>query len=268
MSLEVLHRTPPAVTQKLPLLFVHGAWHGAWCWDVHFMPYFVQQGYRCYALSLRGHGGSDGHARIRWHSIADYVDDVAQTAAAIQLETGRRPVIIGHSMGGFVAQKFLERHTASGAALLASIPVHGFLPSLLRTAARKPAAAFRVYARLSPYELVRTPQLMRHFFFSPDIPRAQIHAYHTRLQQESMRMSFDVSLLNLPRPQDIINVPPVLVLAAGNDTLFTVDEQRTTARAYNAKLVVIDNMAHDVMLENNWQDAAVALLDWLGTLES
>ncbi len=268
MSLEVLHHTPPAVTQKLPLLFVHGAWHGAWCWDVHFMPYFVQQGYRCYAVSLRGHGGSDGRARIRWHSIADYVDDVAQTAEAIRLETGQRPVIIGHSMGGFVAQKFLERHAAPGVALLASVPVRGFLLPMLRQSERYPVMALRVILRLNSYEMIRTPSLAQRAFFSPSIPRAQIHTYHAQMQPESLRVVWDVSLLDLPRPQRITHRPPMLVLAAGNDALFTVDEQRATARAYNAKLVVIDNMAHDVMLENNWQDAAVALLDWLGTLES
>ncbi len=267
MSLELLTRVPSPITRQLPLLFVHGAWHGAWCWDVHFMPYFVQQGYRCYAVSLRGHGDSAGRERIRWHSITDYVDDVAQTAESIRLQTGQQPVIIGHSMGGFVAQKFIERHAAGGVALLASIPSRGFLLPMLRQAERSPALAFRVFSRLSPYEMVRTPQLARRFFFSPSIAPAQLRAYHAQMQPESMRIVLDITVLHLPRPARLRSSPPVLVLAAGNDALFTVDEQRLTARAYNAKFVVIDNMAHDVMLEDNWRDAADALLDWLGTLE-
>jgi len=268
MALELLSRTPPAITRKLPLLFVHGAWHGAWCWDVHFVPYFVQQGYRCYAVSLRGHAGSAGRERLRGHSIADYVDDVAQTADAIRLETGQRSVIIGHSMGGFVAQKFLERHTPPGVALIASIPSRGFLLPMLRAAERYPAMAFRLFSRLDTYEMIRTPQLAQRAFFSPTVPPAQMRAYYAQMQPESLRVVFDVTLLDLPRPARLRDSPPILVLAAGNDALFTVDEQRLTARAYNAKFVVIDNMAHDVMLEDNWRDAAAALLDWLGTLES
>ena len=42
----------------VPLLFVHGAWHAAWCWDEHFLGYFADRGYRAVALSFRGHGDS------------------------------------------------------------------------------------------------------------------------------------------------------------------------------------------------------------------
>lgn len=268
MQLEVLTYTPEHVTHRLPLLFVHGAWHGAWCWEEYFLPFFSHQGYVCYALSLRGHGGSEGRAQIHRHGISGYVEDVARVAANIRLETGQHPVIIGHSMGGCVAQKYLERYDAPGAALLATIPVYGFLPAFLRKAAKHPAMAFRTLTRFSPWEMIRTPELARREFFSPDMSMAQVRAYHAKMQQESMRVVFDVTLLNLPRPARIKKAVPVLVLAAGNDALFSVDESRTTARAYNAKLSVMDNMAHDVMLESNWQQAADVLLDWLQTLES
>lgn len=36
------------------IVFVHGAYQGAWCWKEFFMPYFSRIGYDCYALSLRG----------------------------------------------------------------------------------------------------------------------------------------------------------------------------------------------------------------------
>ena len=44
-------------------------------------------------------------------SIADYVDDVA----AVIDWLGEKPVLIGHSMGGFIIQKYLERHTVPAA---------------------------------------------------------------------------------------------------------------------------------------------------------
>ncbi len=31
--LDVIDREPSRESHKAPLLFVHGAWHGAWCWD-------------------------------------------------------------------------------------------------------------------------------------------------------------------------------------------------------------------------------------------
>ena len=59
-----------------PLLFVHGAWHGAWCWDKHFLPYFSQNGYRSYALSLSGHGQSYKPQPFWQTGIAQYIKDV------------------------------------------------------------------------------------------------------------------------------------------------------------------------------------------------
>ena len=78
MQLELVHRQPETLASATPILFVHGAWHAAWCWDEYFLPYFAQHGYASYALSLRGHGSSQGKERLRWWRIADYVADVAQ----------------------------------------------------------------------------------------------------------------------------------------------------------------------------------------------
>jgi pimeloyl-ACP methyl ester carboxylesterase len=84
-----------------PLLFVHGAWHGAWCWDEHFLDFLADRGFRAVALSLRGHGNSPTDKRLSRCSIADYVHDVVSVAETLPTP----PVVIGHSMGGFVAQK-------------------------------------------------------------------------------------------------------------------------------------------------------------------
>ena len=68
------------------------------------MGFFAENGFRAVAVSLRTHGKSVTSQRLRTCSIADYVDD-AKTAAD-QLDG--QPVIVGHSTGGFVVQKFLE----------------------------------------------------------------------------------------------------------------------------------------------------------------
>jgi alpha-beta hydrolase superfamily lysophospholipase len=102
MKLETVTRTPKTQTHKTPLLFVHSMWHGAWRWDEAFLPYFEERGYQAAALSLRGHAGSEG--KIRGNTIASYVSDAGQVAKTFDTP----PVIIGHSMGGFLAQKYLE----------------------------------------------------------------------------------------------------------------------------------------------------------------
>ena len=104
-ELEVIERKSTLPTAHPPLLFVHGSAHGAWCWAEHYLDYFAEHGFDAYALSLRGHGASGGRERLRWASVADYVDDVAEVAATLP----SAPVVIGHSLGGMVVQKYLER---------------------------------------------------------------------------------------------------------------------------------------------------------------
>lgn len=102
--LELL-RCGPKPNGRPPLLFLHGAFAGAWCWAEHFLPYFAGRGFCCYTLSVRGHGASEGRAALAMHGVGDYVDDLAEAIAHI----GQDPVVIGHSMGGLVKQKYLER---------------------------------------------------------------------------------------------------------------------------------------------------------------
>ena len=122
-QLEVLSCEPQTRRHATPLLFVHGAFAGAWVWDEHFLPWFAAQGYSAHAVSLRGHGGSAGHERIDWYSIHDYVEDVAEVVA----DLAAAPVLIGHSMGGFVVQKYLERHAVPAAVLMCSVPPQGLV---------------------------------------------------------------------------------------------------------------------------------------------
>jgi pimeloyl-ACP methyl ester carboxylesterase len=70
--LEVIEKGPCRESDKPPVLFVHGAWHGAWCWDEHFLDFFAEKGYRSLAVSLRGHGKSTAPKHIRFCSIADF----------------------------------------------------------------------------------------------------------------------------------------------------------------------------------------------------
>ncbi len=113
MNLEVIKRAPQDYAAGTtgceicgtPILFVHGVWHAAWCWDEHFLPYFAEKGFTAYALSLRHHGKSQSTGSIRWIRGAEYVEDVAQVVEMI----GQTPVLIGHSMGGYIVQKYLER---------------------------------------------------------------------------------------------------------------------------------------------------------------
>ena len=257
MELEVISRLPAGEPRPTPLLFVHGAWHGAWCWDDHFLPYFAEHGYAAHALSLRGHGKSPGRERLRWTRLLEYVEDVAQVAATLPAP----PVIIGHSMGGGVTQRYLEKYPAKGGILLAALPPHGAWGATWRTLRRQPLDFMLVNLKLSLYPLLRTLDRARHALFSHDAPAGCVGDCFERLQDESYVAYLDMLLFARPRPKRVNK--PALVLGAEKDALFGPNEVRATARAYGTEAIIFPNMAHDMMLEEGWEEVAGRMLAWL-----
>jgi pimeloyl-ACP methyl ester carboxylesterase len=264
MALEVLSRLPEGATNRPPLLFVHGAWLGAWCWEEHFLPFFAGRGYPAHALSLRGHGGSPGP--LLWASLSDYVADVAEAAAQLPSP----PVLVGHSMGGGVVQKVLETHWAPGAVLLASMPPQGMSASFADAWRRHPLHWFQSsFGFQSGFGLnskcpIDTPALAREFFFSDALSDAEIAGYAKRLGDESTRALFDMTLPTLIDPVKVKT--PLLVLGGEKDVVIPPRDVLETARRYGTQARVLPSLPHAAMLDEHWPAAAAAMADWLDAL--
>lgn len=260
MHLEVISRHPEVPSERPPLLFVHGAWHGAWCWNEHFLGHFAAAGWECHAVSLRGHGGSEGRERLRWTRVGRYVDDVAQVAAGLR----RPPIVIGHSMGGFVAQRFAGQHPTAGIVLLASVPHYGAALTSARLARRHPTVYAKCLLSMRLRPVVDDRVTVREAFFSTDVGDADLDRWHSLLQDESFGAFVDLMGLGLPKPKRV--TVPVLVVGAADDWLVTPADVRRTAAAYRTDAVVIDRIAHDVMLESRWREVAAVMERWLSSI--
>ncbi|MGB3323898.1 MAG: alpha/beta fold hydrolase [Mycolicibacterium fortuitum] len=260
-ALEVIDKGAVTAERPVPLLFVHGMMHATWCWDEHFLDFFANKGYRVVALSLRGHGESTPKP-LRGCSIADFVDDVDLVASKLPI----RPVVIGHSMGGMVVQKYLEEHAAPAAVLVASVPPSGAGTTFLRLTKRHPVRAMRtLLTTRASCVLAGTPAVARENFFSELTPDADVVRHTARLDEEYLaRLLLPLLLLKLPKPQRI--TVPMLVLGGERDALFTPRQVRATAAAYRGKLEIFPEMGHDMMLEPGWMAVAESIHGWLGTL--
>jgi pimeloyl-ACP methyl ester carboxylesterase len=255
--LEVIDKGSSSESHPVPLLFIHGAWHAAWCWNENFLGFFANKGYRAVALSLRNHGNSA--KKNPWKSsVADYVSDVASVANGLPAE----PVVIGYSMGGFVVQKYLEKHSAPAGVLLASMPVSGASRGLLRIMARHPLRSARIFVTGKSLRALSTPQVTRENFYSASTPESDVERYTALLDEEYFgRQLFDFTMLSLPKPQRVTT--PLLVLGAESDAVFSQDEIRKTARAYGTEAEFFPNMGHNMMLEPGWQAVAGRIDGWL-----
>jgi pimeloyl-ACP methyl ester carboxylesterase len=255
MKLEIIECSPKAQVHPAPLLFVHGMWHGAWCWEENFLPFFAENGYRAIALSLRGHGKSAG--KIQGSKISDYVQDVAQVVDGL----GTLPVIIGHSMGGFITQKYLESNDALGGVLLVSNPHYGLWPATLRVIWHNPMISMKVLWPRCLFPAVERPADARWAFFSADMPQEQFLRYHSKLTDESFRAYMDLMGLNLVHPKRVR--APLLILGAERDTVIPPGEVHAIAKAYGVQAKIFPGMAHDMMLEPGWRSVATRILQWL-----
>ncbi|MXY23397.1 MAG: lysophospholipase [Acidobacteria bacterium] len=256
-ELEVISRGGGGASRYPPLLFVHGLGHAAWCWAEHFLDFFAERGFDASALSLRGHGASGGRDRLRWASIADYVNDVEQVAAGLP----RKPVVIGHSMGGLIVQRYLERHDPSAAVLLAPVPPGGMFLQTARLFLANPRLMLNVFLTTDPGKLFSPPERARKLLFSRDLGEKAARRYAAQLGRESFRAGLDVTYLR-PDPARVRGTP-MLVLGAERDRLIPTRDVMRTAEAYGAELRILPNLAHDVMLDTGWRQAADVLLEWL-----
>jgi pimeloyl-ACP methyl ester carboxylesterase len=262
MNLELLTQKPTGKS-KGDLLFVHGICVGAWVWEKHFTPFFTQAGYTTHALSLRGHGHSEGKKNLARYTLADYTEDLAKTTGKLQ-----NPILIGHSLGGAVVQNYLRTGgKPRAAALLASVPPWGLALAAARMAVTNPRL-FAELSRLQTFGVAATnPNVMREALFAPDLPDATFAEFAPLITDESRLIGAELQGFRPFAPLPWQTLPPMFVLGGRIDKFIPSDEVARTAAYYRTEATLIEGLAHTVMLDTHWQSAAEPLLNWLKNLD-
>ena len=257
-DLEVLAGRAAAGRKKhpYPLVFVHGAFMGAWCWEPFFLPYFAGKGWDCYALSLSGHGGSRERYLLDSYDMDDYVHDVEELVTMLDTPV----VLIGHSMGGMVVQKYLEDNDALAAVLLCSVPPQGLMGSALDMIMTKPFLFTQMNTAMNSGHV--STMMLRNGLFYQEVDEDRLHEYCAHCQSESLRAIWDMTMFNLPDVQHL-HLPPLLVAGAGEDRIISPSLVESTAVSYDVEARIIPHMGHGVMLERNWNDMADCISQWL-----
>ncbi len=255
-SLELLHEPPRGAARSAPpLLFLHGAFAGAWCWR-HFLPWFADAGFDAWALSFSGHGNSERDKPFDALGIGDYVADVCWAAARMP----QTPVLIGHSMGGFVAQKALEQRAFPAVLLLASVPPSGLSAALWHQLTHAP----RTLIEMNRFLAKRRGDmrlLARALFHHLPEPQA-LQEFLRASQPESMRALWDMIGFALPS-RHRQNPTRWCVVGAEHDQIIPPELVSSTARHYGVAPRWLTQAGHAFMLEPDWPRHAQAILGWL-----
>ena len=250
-GLRVTVEEPPEALHP-PILMVPGMFAGAWMFE-RYQRYFAERGYPCYAVDLRGRPGSRPVGDLGQVSVRDYVEDGVSVARALG-----RPVVMGHSMGGLIAQKIAEADAAMALVLLCAAPPRGISPfggPLVR--------------HLLPYlgDILRSRPLFPTradadaVIFS-HTPRAQADEEYPRLLPESGRAARELSLGAVAVDARRVRCP-VLSVGAAEDRFVAPRVARALARKYGASLLEFARHGHQLITEPGWEEPAAAIERWL-----
>jgi len=171
-------------------------------------------------------------------------------------------VLVGHSLGGVIVQRWLKHHEAPGAVLMGSGPPQGMLPSSVGMWLRNPLLVMELAMAQAFGPTAGSIEATRKTLFSDDLPAATVKRHLARGSAESLRVAMELIWPEFPGPNWNRKMP-LLVLGAENDFFLSPTMVKATAEVYGTRAEIIPNLAHAMMLEAEWRLVAERILRWL-----
>lgn len=257
--IHTIQKQPKQQSQnKPPVLLLHGAWHGAWCWEGNYLDYFADAGHETWAMDLSGHGESGKKKSLRFTTVDDFLADITSVINAMP----QPPIIIGHSMGGLLCQHILnDNSNVRGVGFLASLPSAGVVGIKLTV---HPLKKLLSNLTLSLYPLVSSRKNAKYMFLEPDADEATVDRMMARLGNEAWLAFVGIATgKSLPKEPELPLKTPACVVAAGGDTIIPVELQEKLAERLGVEAHIIPGAPHDLMLSRKWEESAKVFLDWI-----
>jgi pimeloyl-ACP methyl ester carboxylesterase len=234
-----------------PVVFVHGAFGRA----LHFEEWvnrFTAAGYACLAPSLPGHDPSDA-AALQALTLSDYRTMLERVRSALDAP----PILIGHSMGGLLAQQLAGSGPCAALVCLATAPPGPVFPQL---------AALRHLIPMMPALLLRrslrpSRSAFQHLAAQELSPSEQQELYDS-IGYESGRayraMVFGTREVRVGEIRC-----PVLCVSGAEDRMISARISRAVADRYGAEHVVLEGRGHWLSARSAVDQAAPPVLEWL-----
>ncbi len=233
------------------VLLIHGVWVGAHVWR-QLAPYLARHGYTTYAVWLRHHHPGADHGRLNGVGLRDYAYDIVEAVDELN-----GPVLIGHSMGGIIAQMATAISNPAGLGLLSSAPPLGipaiprlsFLASATRHffgdfVGRQPMGPFgdRVFhEHLHPEQ---RDALAGNAVFEPRRVARQLAFWPPHVRRSHVRC-------------------PVFVAGGDDDPIITPWQTRQIGRRYQVVPTLYEGRGHMPQLEPSWEVIGDDLMRWM-----
>jgi pimeloyl-ACP methyl ester carboxylesterase len=242
---------------------IHGAFCAGWAFD-GWRDVFESAGYDVRAPTLRYHQqGMYPPAALGTTSMLDYADDLSRELDSVDGE----PILIGHSLGGLLAQMLAARRALRALVLLAPSPPWGMTPStpfeFFSSQALYLAGGFWS-AALKPQQWIAAahtldllPEKERDAVFARFVPESGLATF------EIMQWMFDMKRATQVDARAV--TCPILCFAGRRDRVNPPATVRRIARRYGgrARYEELPNHSHWLIGEPGWQKIANGTLMWL-----
>lgn len=229
---------------KQPIVFIHGAGGGGWEWE-YWKIYFASFGYPCYAPTLTGN-----KKNLAEVSIFDYVKQLQQLTKKLK----QKPIIIGASMGGWLAQKIGELEDTKGLVLVNSCPPKGVATNLWPT---------KKYSNVPPIIKWSTESTLQDTISCmPEATKKTILWAHPQWRDESGKVIRELrSGLSINKKQITKNI---LVVAGGNDVDLKPEVSHKLAEYHHADYFEFEGVSHvGALLGKRWKHIAITVKAWI-----
>ena len=251
--------------KKPPVVMIHGGFCGPWAWD-DFAARFRAAGYVVETPVLRHHESAKPAPALATTSLMDYAADLEQRIA----EMKAAPVLVGHSMGGLLAQILAARREIAAAVLLAPSAPWGVPPSTLFEI----GAAQTLMLRVGFWSTLLEPDFDTATAHSLDrFSKERRKEIFGRMIAESGRAAFEMMHWGLDMRRasevDIRKVRcPLLFLAGSGDRINPPGTVERAARLYKdrAHYEVMPGMSHWLIGEPGWEAVCDRSLAWLDSI--
>ncbi|MFE5813412.1 alpha/beta fold hydrolase [Streptomyces sp. NPDC056479] len=225
----------PRDGEGVPLVFVHGWTADRHRWD-HQMAHFAKQR-RVVRLDLRGHGESTG-AGVR--TIDALAKDVLALLDHLEIE---RFAIVGHSMGGMIAQTIALGHPERVERMV-------LVNSIGKMAYNRGRALLMAASTLVPFKLFVATNIQR--AFAPGYPREEIREY-VRASAGTPR-EVVMTLYGAMRAFDVLDKvaeirTPTLMVHGYHDIQLPLSQMLRMAKAYPDAVVRVVDAGHELPVE-------------------
>ena len=263
---------PTETSARRPVAFIHGLWLHAESWH-HWLEFFRAAGYEAAALSWPGDGATTAATRANAAALAGYgVTEIAEHLAAQIRGYAAKPIVIGHSFGGMLAQNLLAGDLAAAAVAIDPAPIKGVaeLPgSVLK-------ASFPVLG--NPFNVRRAVTLTEaqfRFAFANAVSEAEAKALYAQYHMPAPgRPLFQAATATFnPNAATKVNTAnatrgPLLLMAGTADNTVPPVLVHSAYKRYQGsgavtELIEIAGRGHSLTIDSGWRAVAQTALDWL-----